>query len=73
MNDNLKDQALKACEDIYENYIKTQLVTFNSAVYRAWQAGKLSKMDARICTNLECNPKRYPRCLDFDFCKKRTT
>jgi len=34
---------------------------------------KKFKMNTRICTNLECNPKGYANCLEFDSCKKCTT
>ena len=34
---------------------------------------KKLKVDARICTNLDCNPNGYARCLDFETCEKRTT
>ena len=34
---------------------------------------KKLKIDSRICTNIECNPKGYANCQDFDSCEKRIT
>ena len=39
-----------------------------------WKKNKKLKMEmnTRICTNIECNPKGYANCLDFDSCEERT-
>lgn len=81
MNNKLKDQALKACIEIYEHYEKFRLAPLHGSVYGAWKIGKRAgslnnkklKMDAPICTNLDCNPKGYARCIDFNSCEERTT
>ena len=40
--------------------------------YKLKNKNKKLKINARICTNLECNPKGYANCIDFDSCEKRT-
>jgi hypothetical protein len=36
-------------------------------------SNKKLKMDAITCTNLDCNPRGYDRCLDIETCENRTT
>ena len=36
-------------------------------------SNKKLKMDTVTCTNLDCNPKGYDRCLNINSCENRTT
>lgn len=56
-----------------ENMVDTLLNISKKFEKSNQKNNKKLKIGAKICTSLECNPKGYANCIDFDSCKKRTT